>query len=98
MLLSGENPSLVRQASIQVEQKRPDPITVPLYEDILPEGNFFEDLPDRELGTNVLAAHTKNENNRQQFFQLYKRMARQVRNDPGLFGCESVLGYRISRI
>lgn len=89
---------LVRQASIEVKRKQPDPIVGPFHGELLPEGNSFEDLPDEELGTNALAAHTKNENNRQQFFQLYKQMARQMRYDPGPFGCESALGYGINQI
>ncbi|CAM9221678.1 unnamed protein product, partial [Ectocarpus sp. 8 AP-2014] len=35
-------------------------------------------LPDGGLGRRALVAHTKNEGNRRQFFQLYRRMARQV--------------------
>lgn len=65
------------ETSIEAERKRPDPIVVPFHGE-LPERASFAGLPDGELGRNALAAHTKNENNRRQFFQLYKRIARQV--------------------
>lgn len=37
------------------------------------------ELSDGGIGRKALSAHTKSEDNRRQFFQLYRRMARQVR-------------------
>lgn len=38
----------------------------------------LHELSDGGIGRKALSAHTKNEDNRRQFFQLYRRMARQV--------------------
>ncbi|CAM9116440.1 unnamed protein product [Pylaiella littoralis] len=40
--------------------------------------SLFKQLSDGGLGRKALSAHTKNEDNRRQFFQLYRRMARQA--------------------
>lgn len=39
---------------------------------------FVAELADGGLGRRALGAHTKNSDNRRQFFELYRRMARQV--------------------
>lgn len=45
-------------------------------------GHSMSELSDGGLGRKALSAHTKNEDNRRQFFQLYRRMARQVPYKP----------------
>ncbi|CAM9343850.1 unnamed protein product, partial [Scytosiphon promiscuus] len=42
------------------------------------DGPSVSELSDGGLGRKALSAHTKNEDNRRRFFQLYRRMARQV--------------------